>query len=105
MIFIGYVNQTNDKGCFIKIGENTTVRAALNELSDSYISKPTAVFHHNKIVLGRITQIKDNCKIEVSLRESIIKYGYNLDLDKMKVGMTVEGVVSGYIKGKASINI
>ncbi len=31
----------------------------------------------------RITKIKDDGKIEVSLRDSVIQHGYNLDLDKM----------------------
>lgn len=44
MVFVGYVNQTNDKGCFIKIGQDTVVRASLNELSDEHIAKPQTHF-------------------------------------------------------------
>jgi len=35
MIFVGYVSQTNQNGCFMKISASVIVRATLNNLSDS----------------------------------------------------------------------
>lgn len=55
MIIIGYIIQTNEKGCFIKISENTTVRAGLNELSDTFLLNPVKKFPINKLVIGKIT--------------------------------------------------
>ncbi|EAR99985.1 S1 RNA-binding domain protein (macronuclear) [Tetrahymena thermophila SB210] len=105
MVFVGYINQTNDKGCFIKIGQDTVVRASLNELSDEHIAKPQTHFYQNKLVVGRIIQIKEDGKIEASLRESVIKYGYSMDDSKLQVGATVYGTVVGHYQGRASVSI
>ena len=40
MIFVGYVNNTSEKGCFVNIGQDAMARAGINELSDEHISKP-----------------------------------------------------------------
>lgn len=96
MVFVGYINQTNDKGCFIKIGQDTVVRCGQNELSDEHIAKPANHFYKNKLVVGRIIQIKEDGKIDASLRESVIKHGFSMDESKLKVGLTVHGTVVGH---------
>ncbi|EGR29983.1 programmed cell death 11, putative [Ichthyophthirius multifiliis] len=105
MIFVGYINQTNDKGCFVNISYNTIIRVGLQELSDDYLEKPQISFYKNKLVVGRITDIKQDGKIEGSLRDSIVKFGFSLNENKIKQGMTVKGVVVGHYQGKASVAI
>ena len=105
MIFLGYVHQTNDKGCFIKLSADTFARAKLSELSDENITNFELKFYRNRLVIGRILNILPDQKIEVSLRESVVKYGFPLELDKISKGITVEGVVCGYTGEKALIKI
>ena len=108
MIFLGYVHQTNDKGCFIKIDRNTTARAKLTELTDENINDTTSYelkFYKNRLVLGRIINILPDQKIEVSIRESVVKYGFPLEIDKLTVGLIVDGWVIGYAKDKALIRM
>lgn len=40
MLVIGYVNECNKNGCYVKISFNLAVRAALTDLSDEYIPNP-----------------------------------------------------------------
>jgi len=53
MIFVGYVSQTNDKGCFIKLSFNVTARASHKELSDVHLLNPSATFFENRLVIGK----------------------------------------------------
>lgn len=86
MIVIGYVNETNNNGCFVKIAQDLAVRAQLNELSDGYVAEPKSQFYKNKLVIARIIKIKEDGKIDISLRESVIKFGYSLSLDDFNLG-------------------
>ena len=78
-IAIGYIISSSEKGLFIKIANNVTVRAALHELTDEIsINKPYLLFKKNNICICRVISVYDkdpnNIKINVSLKESIIKY-------------------------------
>lgn len=44
---------------------------------------------------------------DASLRESVIKYGYPINDEILEhgVGMTVEGTIKGYVKGKALVQL
>ena len=78
-IAIGYITSSSEKGIFIKLANNVIVRASLRELTDEIsISKPYLLFNINNICICRVISIyeKNNeRKINVSLRESVIKYG------------------------------
>ena len=51
MLFIGYINETNDKGCFLKLSFNITARAPTKELKlESTIIAST--YFPNRIVIG-----------------------------------------------------
>ena len=85
IIAIGYIISSSEKGLFIKIANNVTVRAALHELTDeSSITKPYLLYKKNNICICRIISIYDkdpnNIKINVSLKESIIKYPITLHM-------------------------
>ena len=78
-ICIGYIISSSEKGLFIKIANNVTVRASLHELTDEIsINKPYLLYKKNNICICRVISIYDkdpnNIKINVSLKESIIKY-------------------------------
>ena len=78
-ICIGYIISSSEKGLFIKIANNVTVRASLHELTDEIsINKPYLLYKKNNICICRVISIYDkdpnNIKINASLKESIIKY-------------------------------
>ena len=84
-ITIGYIISSSEKGLFIKIANNVTVRAALHELTDEItITKPYLLFKKNNICICRVISVYDkdpnNIKINVSLKESIIKYPITLHM-------------------------
>ena len=78
-IAVGYIISSSEKGVFIKIANNVTVRAGLNELTDEIdIIKPHLLYKKNNICICRVISLYDkdpkNIKINVSLKESIIKF-------------------------------
>ena len=84
-ICIGYIISSSEKGLFIKIANNVTVRASLHELTDEIsINKPYLLFKKNNICICRVISVYDkdpnNIKINVSLKESIIKYPITLHM-------------------------
>ena len=84
-ICIGYIISSSEKGLFIKVASNVTVRAALHELTDEIsIIKPYLLFKKNNICICRVISVYDkdpnNIKINVSLKESIIKYPITLHM-------------------------
>jgi len=62
-------------------------------------------------VIGRLLteKIKPNNPsvrlFDGSLRESVVLYGYQLNFDTLRVGLTVSGFVSGYTKGNAIVSL
>ena len=84
-IAIGYIISSSEKGLFIKIANDVTVRASLHELTDEIsITKPYLLYKKNNICLCRVISIYDKdpnkIKINVSLKESIIKYPITLHM-------------------------
>ena len=84
-IAIGYIISSSEKGLFIKMANNVTVRAALHELTDeSSITKPYLLYKKNNICICRVISVYDKdpnkIKINVSLKESIIKYPITLHM-------------------------
>jgi len=53
--------------------------------------------------VGRIISVREDGKIEASLRNSVIKHGFSMDDSKLKAGVTVHGTVVGHYQGRASI--
>ena len=90
IIAIGYIISSSEKGIFIKLGGNVTVRAGLNELTDEMnILKPYLLYKKNNICICRVISIYDkdpkNIKINVSLKESIIKFPITLHMKDLGV--------------------
>lgn len=113
-VVFGYIKNYSDRGCFISLSRNFDVRVDRAELSDQYIEHKEHVFVPNKLVLCRlinarnVTSGKNNTvQIDASLRESVVKYGYPLNDEILEtgVGLTVKGVVTGYVKGKALVRL
>lgn len=111
MLFFGYVKTVGDKGCFVTLSRNYDVRVDLGELSDDKVPDANKQFYDHKLVFGRLMAEKTkanepNLKLfDASLRVSVIKYGYQLNFDTMKVGLTVNGRVTGYTKGNALVSL
>jgi rRNA biogenesis protein RRP5 len=112
-VAFGYIKTLSDKGCFISLSRHFDVRVERSELSDHLITHPEQVFTANKLVLFRLINIKtkngDTSKyqMDASLRESVVKYGYPLNDEILEtgVGLTVNGSVTGYVKGKALVRL
>lgn len=89
LVAIGYVTSSSEKGVFIKISNDVIVRAALRELTDEKTTKPYLLYKQDSLVLCRVISIykpkpedekSENSKmnINVSLRESVVKFNLSL---------------------------
>lgn len=113
MVCFGYIKTCLEAGCFISLSHNYEVRVDKSELSDIYIKDKEKEFKNNKLVLCRLisSKVKNNTPnvvlYDASLRESVIKYGYPLNDQILEhgVGLTVEGTIKGYVKGKALVQL
>jgi len=56
---IGYINNIGKSGCFVQIGQNCTVRAGLNELSDNSSYDFAEQMPVGRMVLCRIYKVDD----------------------------------------------
>jgi hypothetical protein len=82
-------------------------------LSDIHIKDKEKEFKTNRLVLCRLisSKIKNNqpnvVLFDASLRESVVKFGYPLNDEILQhgIGLTVEGTIKGYVKGKALVQL
>lgn len=104
---LGYVTNIGKAGCFIQIGHNCTVRAGLNELSDSSNFDFAKEMPLGRLVLGRITKVNEPAqggskRFDFSTRQSIATYGVGVvERSKLQVGDTVEAIIMAIAEGKA----
>lgn len=102
---LGFVSGIGKSGCFIQIGHNCTVRAALNELSESPNFNFVEEMPIGRQVLGRITRIEEKADkkwYHFSLRKSLIVYGTSvIDRSSLEVGNQVEAIILTFTDGKA----
>jgi len=75
-LVVGYVTNLSRAGCFIQVGHNTSMRAGLNELSDSQDYDFVSQLPIGRVVIARITKCEaDNTRFNCSLRRSLVVYG------------------------------
>ncbi len=90
---IGYITNIGKSGCFVQIGHNCTVRAGLNELSDSTSFDFAQNMPLGRMVLCRIykvDEVQGKKRFNVTLRKSLLVYGTNsLDRDSLTEGAQV----------------
>lgn len=88
-VLLGYITSSSEKGVFIKLGRDTVARAGLKELSDEKATKPYLLYKKDQLAICRITSIykrdhqneaEREYKVNVSLRESVIKYNLTLKM-------------------------
>lgn len=112
-VAFGYIKTLNDKGCFISLSRNFDLRVERSEYSDLFLPHPEHSLTPNKLVLCRVINIKgkqgdaSRVQADASLRESVVKLGYPLNDEILEtgVGLTVYGMVTGYVKGKALVRL
>jgi rRNA biogenesis protein RRP5 len=112
-VVFGYIKSLGDKGCFITLSRHFDVRVERTEYSDHFLTHPEQIFTPNKLVLCRLINIRSkvgdasSVQIDASLRESVVKFGYPLNDEILEtgVGLTVYGIVTGYVKGKALVRL
>ena len=107
---IGYVANIGKAGCFVQIGHNCTVRAGLNELSDSANFDFASEMPQGRIVIGRITKVEEAAdkpkRFHFSTRQSIAVYGVGvIERSKLQVGDEAEAIVLAVAEGKAFAQI
>ena len=86
MLMMGIVQNNNDKGCFIRVGHKTVVRAQKNELEEW--NSGDQQMNKSDLCLCRVILIKDNGQIEVSSRKSIVVGGVE-DINDIQMGMQI----------------
>lgn len=107
----GYVKNFSEKGCFVSVANDFEARIEMSELTDQYMTDKSKHYPLNKLMLIRLISEKvkpnDPSKhlFDASARESVVKVGYPLNDEALMTGLTVEGRVSGYTKGKALIKL
>jgi transcriptional accessory protein Tex/SPT6 len=100
MLFFGYIKAVSQNGCFVSLSSDYDIRVEISELSDSKVIDLHKQFPENKLVFGRLITEKikpNNPNIKLfdgSLRESVVKYGYQLNFDTLHKGMTVSLQIS-----------
>ena len=104
-IAVGYIISSSEKGIFIKLANNITVRAGLNELTDEInVLKPHLLYNKNNICICRVISIYDkdpnNIKINVSLKESIIKFPITMHMKDLGVNNFYNCQIIGENKDK-----
>ena len=95
---VGYVAGIGKAGCFVQIGHKCTVRAGLNELSDSTKFNFAEEIPVGRLVLGRITKVdtqpNGEKRYHFSTRQSLVVYGVGaVDRSKLEVGNEVTSIV------------
>jgi ribosomal protein S1 len=100
---VGYVTNIGKSGCFIQIGHNCTVRAGLNELSDSSSFNFTEQMPLGRLALARIYKVDDvqgKKRFNVTLRKSLVVHGVNaVNRDTLSEGTQVECIVAAVVEG------
>lgn len=99
---IGYVANIGKSGCFIQLGHNCTVRAGLNELSDSPSFNFSEQMPLGRLVLCRIYKVDDVAgkkRFNVTLRRSLVVYGVNaVDRESISEGSQVQCLVIAIVE-------
>jgi rRNA biogenesis protein RRP5 len=93
----GFVQQTNKKGCFVRISRAIEGRVILKELCDSFLPKPEASFPTGRLVVGKVKQTRNvikkhstgcvNFQVDLDMRESIIMEQQEKQLTFQEVGI------------------
>lgn len=111
-VAIGYITSASEKGVFIKLSSDVTIRTNLKEISDSRCLEPFNLVNENQLTLLRIVSVhtdekdKTKLKISASLRESVVKYGLTLKLKDINHNCFYNCVINGEAKsGKQTANI
>jgi rRNA biogenesis protein RRP5 len=78
----GFVQQTNKKGCFVRISRTTEGRATLKELCDGFLPNPEVSFPMGRLVVGMVKETRAATKkhstgcvklqVDLDMRESIV---------------------------------
>jgi ribosomal protein S1 len=107
---IGYVTNIGKAGCFVQIGHNCSVRAGLNELSDSASFDFATEFPVGRLVVGRIAKVEDTAsgqkRFSYSTRQSLVVYGVGcVDRAKLAESDEVEALVMAVAEEKAFAQI
>lgn len=109
-VAVGYVANVSKAGCFVQIGHNCVVRAGLNTLSDSKAFNFDKEMPQGRLVVGRITGVKDqpngDKRFDFSLRKSLVVHGVGvIERSKLEVDLEVEAIVMAVAEGKAFAQI
>jgi rRNA biogenesis protein RRP5 len=109
LVAIGYITSSSEKGVFIKLSTDVIVRAPLKELTDEKTVKPFLLFKPNTLVICRITSIYkkegEKAMINVSLRESVVKYNLTLKIKDLVHNNFYECLIMNESDEKFEVNV
>jgi len=96
-----YVDNTNGKGCFLRLSRQSEGRVMIKELMDGFVPTPASSFPPGRLVLGKIKGANSVHKsktganlFDVDLRESAIGQDTKVTYDKLKVGDKYMGTIT-----------
>ena len=115
-VAIGYITSSSEKGVFIKLAWNVIVRAALRELTDEKTTKPFLLFKPDSLIICRVISIyrpnnKENSdsntqmNVNVSLRESVVKYNLTLRQKDLVVNNFYECLIMNINEAERKIEV
>jgi len=109
LVMIGYVVNSSEKGVFIKVASDLTLRAGLRELTDEKTTKPFLLFKPEQLVICRVLSFFKNSekieKINVSLRESVVKYNLSMKLKDLILNSFYECLIMNESDERYQVNV
>ena len=97
----GFVVETTNKGCFVRVSRTVHVRVFLKELADSFLPAPAKVFPPGRLVVGKVKKVQPQSKkritfVDLDLRESTLlkDSGESLGFADIKLGDKLRGTVT-----------
>ncbi|KAI5963281.1 RRP5 [Candida pseudojiufengensis] len=92
----GFIKNINNNGVYISLGRSIFALARVSDLSDSYLKDWKKYFKINQLVTGKIINCKEEGRILITLKESLIngKLNYLKSFEDLKIGEIYEGIVT-----------
>lgn len=100
----GYVANTTQKGCFVRLTSKITGRVLMKELSDDFVQTPADIYTPGKLVQAKVLSVTDNSRgdsenlgavqVDLSLRNSVVHGDSgSKEFNSLKKGDIISGTV------------
>merc|ERR1711871_1211965 len=90
----GYIINTNNSGCFVRLSRKIVGRVMIKDLSDEFVDNPSSAYPTGKLVSCRVLSVSSDDKmVSLAMKESLVGEHLSKELSKLSVGQVVEGHV------------